>query len=168
MRVLPKSRNAAVVATAAAAFALGAAGPAAAGQGDPGPGGPLRYVFNLTESCDYLTGQLVVTVTLTQGPDYTGWQHAGVYYAVRPVTSSPNYGDVSNDTYAGSGILGPGASPLSYTFRLYPPAAGTYLEVDTIDISPADGYWTDANVRTPASCFLHIVPLSVVSGAMKL
>lgn len=159
MRVPTKHRKKTVVATAVAALALATAGPASAGLGDPGPGGPTRFDVGFRTGCDYTTGQFVVTVTLSQDPAYSGWQYAGVYYEVKPVTQSVNYYDVSHDTKAGAGILGPGASPLTYTFRIAPPASGYYLEVDNIDISPADGWYTDANMVTPASCSLVIVPI---------
>lgn len=156
MRLLSKHRNKAVVATAAAALALATAAPASAGLGGPGPGGPTRFDVGVTSSCDFLTGQLVVNVQLFQDPAYSGWQYAGVFYEVKPNYTSVNYADVSHDTEAGAGILGPGASPLNYSFRLYPPTSGNYLEIDNIDISPNDGWYTDVNMVTPASCFLWI------------
>ena len=155
----------AVLAAAGAALSLGVAGPAYAGLGDPGPGGPVRYETGpLSVSCNWLTGRITVSESITGSGLYSGWQFAGLYYKVHTSGEGWDYYDVSGDTYVGGAWIAPyGTSSASYSFTIAPPTSSQWLEIDTIDSYPSDGWYTDMSVVTP-SCsriIVHPVPVPV-------
>jgi hypothetical protein len=164
MRVTTHHRRNAFIATTAATLTIAAAGPAVAGQGDPGPGGPIRYMIDATHgTCDWNTGKDSITVTLTQGPDYPTWQYVGVFFEEKPPGSWDNLADVSHDTAAGGSWIGPGSAPVTVTFEAPTLPQGYSMEIDTIDDWPKnDGYYIDGTGLPMASpCFpigiLHLL-----------
>jgi hypothetical protein len=168
MRGRGMHRFTAALATATFATALAVAGPAHAGLGDPGPGGPIRFDLSFSGAkCNYLTGQVVVTMTISQDPAYSSWQYVGAYYEVHQSKIYDwNQYNVSNDTFVNGGWIGPGSAPLTVSFSIAPPTSNQWLEVDNIDVYPSDGWYSDMSVVTPPSCLL-ILPFPFPFATVK-
>ena len=168
-----KSRRAkasAATAVAVSALSLTVAAPAHAGLGDPGPGGPIRYnIGSPSVTCNWLTGQLTITESITGSGLYSGWQYAALYYKVHNSGEGWNYYNVSGDTFVGGSWIAPyGTDSASYSFTIAPPTSSQWLEIDTIDSYPSDGWYTDMSVVTPACSriIFHPVPYPIPSPVL--
>jgi hypothetical protein len=143
--------------TASFATVLGVAGPAHAGLGDGGPGGPTRFDVTSGYTCNWVTGQITITESISQDPAYSGWQHVQSWYAVPPPGTPWDVLNTSGFTLVADGWLAPGSAPITASFTIYPPPAGQFLETDEFDVSPNDGWGIGQGWNLPASCQLTII-----------